>query len=77
MKNVLIVDDDILIVKLLSELLAAEDICITTASDGAEGWKKIQGERFDLLITDIWMPQVNGWGWRTCVPFLNNRTSLL
>ena len=60
MKNVLIVDDDALIVKLLSELLAAEDISISTASDGAEGWKKIQSERFDLLITDIWMPQVNG-----------------
>jgi DNA-binding response OmpR family regulator len=60
MKKILIVDDDVLIVRLLTDLLAAEDISISTASDGAEGWKKIQSERFDLLITDVWMPQVNG-----------------
>ena len=60
MKRVLIVDDDVLIVKLLSELLAADNISIVTASDGAEAWEKIQRERFDLLITDVWMPQMNG-----------------
>jgi CheY-like chemotaxis protein/anti-sigma regulatory factor (Ser/Thr protein kinase) len=60
MKKVLIVDDDALIVRLLSDLLKADNISITTASDGAEGWEKIQQEKFDLLITDIWMPKMNG-----------------
>jgi two-component system, OmpR family, response regulator len=60
MKKVLIVDDDVLIVRLLTELLEANDISITTALDGAEGWEKIRRERFDLLITDVWMPQMNG-----------------
>ena len=60
MKKVLIVDDDALIVKLLSELLKADDVAITTAGDGAEGWQKIQQEQYDLLITDIWMPNMNG-----------------
>jgi CheY-like chemotaxis protein len=60
MKNVLIVDDDALILRLLADLLQADDIAITTASDGAEGWEKLQSKKFDLLISDIWMPQMNG-----------------
>src|SRR4051812_21940057 len=60
MKKVLIVDDDALIVRLLADLLAAESLSVSSANDGAEGWEKLQREKFDLLITDIWMPQMNG-----------------
>src|SRR3954463_16481422 len=59
MKKVLIVDDDRLIVQLLTDLLKAE-VAVTPANDGAEAWEKLQREDFDLLITDIWMPQMNG-----------------
>lgn len=60
MKKVLIVDDDSLIVRLLTDLLKSDEVSITTANDGAEGWEKLQREKFDLLITDVWMPQMNG-----------------
>ena len=60
MKKVLIVDDDIVILRLLSDFLKSDDITISTAADGAEGWAKMQREKFDLLVTDIWMPQMNG-----------------
>jgi CheY-like chemotaxis protein len=59
MKKALIVDDDALIVQLLADLLKS-DVAVTTAHDGAEAWEKLQREEFDLLITDIWMPQMNG-----------------
>ncbi len=33
---------------------------ITTATDGEDGWKKYQEDDFDLIITDINMPVLNG-----------------
>jgi CheY-like chemotaxis protein len=60
MKKVLIVDDDASVVHLLTDLLKGEDLAITTANDGADGWEKIQKEKFDLLICDVWMPRMTG-----------------
>jgi CheY-like chemotaxis protein len=60
MKKLLIVDDDAAVVTLLKDLLKGDDVVITTASDGADGWERIQKEKFDLLITDVWMPRMNG-----------------
>jgi CheY-like chemotaxis protein len=60
MKKVLIVDDDASVVHLLTDLLKGDDLAITTASDGADGWEKIQKEKFDLLICDVWMPRMTG-----------------
>jgi two-component system sensor histidine kinase/response regulator len=33
---------------------------VDAASDGAAGWKALQAERYDLLITDNLMPKVTG-----------------
>src|SRR4051794_29225623 len=60
MKKILIVDDDASIVTLVKDLLKGDDVAITTASDGAQGWEKIQAEKYDLLICDVWMPHMNG-----------------
>jgi CheY-like chemotaxis protein len=60
MKKLLIVDDDASVVTLLKDLLKGDDVAITIASDGADGWEKIQKEKFDLLISDVWMPRMNG-----------------
>jgi CheY-like chemotaxis protein len=60
MKKVLIVDDDASVVHLLTDLLKGDDLAITTATDGADGWEKVQKEKFDLLICDVWMPRMNG-----------------
>lgn len=58
-KKVLIVDDDLKSTKLLSMLIGNQD-SIETASDGMEGLKKINGQRFDLIISDVHMPGMNG-----------------
>jgi CheY-like chemotaxis protein len=60
MKKLLIVDDDAAVVTLLKDMLKGDDVTITPASDGADGWEKVQQEKFDLLITDVWMPRMNG-----------------
>src|SRR6266403_688932 len=60
MKKALIVDDDASVVHLLADLLKGDDLAITTASDGVDGWEKLQKEKFDLLICDVWMPRMTG-----------------
>ena len=36
------------------------DVTIVEASDGVEGWKKMGAEKFDILLTDINMPIMDG-----------------
>ena len=60
MKKILIVDDDPVIIRLLCDILKGSEVAITTAGDGQEGWEKIQQDNFDLLISDVWMPRMNG-----------------
>jgi len=76
-KKVLIVDDDASVVNLLKDLLKGDEVAITTAPDGADGWEKIQKEKFDLLISDVWMPRMNGLELLTQVRSLTEPPSII
>ena len=56
--SVLIVEDDENIRDFLREVL--DDFLISMASDGDEAIEKIRDNRFDLVITDLRMPNVPG-----------------
>jgi DNA-binding NtrC family response regulator len=58
--RILIVDDEPEIVKLYEELLTQEGYEITTAYSGAEGLRYVREDLFDMVITDIRMPDVTG-----------------
>lgn len=58
-EKVLIVDDDLNSIKLMKLLTAGADN-IHTACDGREGLNKIEGQRFDLIISDVHMPAMDG-----------------
>ncbi len=58
--NILIAEDERNIGDLLTELLAQEDRKITLVHDGLEAVKKLREDKFDLLITDLMMPEVDG-----------------
>lgn len=60
MKRVLCIDDDAPILEMLKDVLAAVGCEVVTAKDGAEGlglWKK---SRFDLVVTDLLLPKIDG-----------------
>jgi two-component system chemotaxis response regulator CheY len=40
--------------------LKGQKLAYTEASDGAEAWSKLQAGQFDLLITDLNMPNMDG-----------------
>lgn len=60
-KKVLIVDDTLTARILLRNILESAGLTIKTANDGAEALKFLKSEAFDLLITDIEMPVMNGF----------------
>lgn len=59
-KAVLIVDDDEAIGKMLSRLLQNEGYSTKRANDGQEGLEAYNEDTFDLVITDIIMPDMEG-----------------
>jgi CheY-like chemotaxis protein len=58
-EKLLVVDDEDVILDLLSTVLEDEGI-IDTASDGAEGLKKLGEEHYGVIVTDFDMPIMNG-----------------
>ncbi len=58
--NIMVVDDEAGIRELLSEVLSGKGFNVTSARDGRESLKYMRTKNFDLLITDINMPRLNG-----------------
>lgn len=61
MKNILLVDDDEIIQKVLQKILQQSGYNVVVGSDGNEGLQKLELMPFDLIITDIMMPYLNGF----------------
>lgn len=57
-KQILIVDDDKDLVEALKTILESAGYQITTASNGNEGWEKVQKSRPDLAIVDVVMDTI-------------------
>lgn len=58
--HILVVDDDARLRDLLSRYLRNQGYLVTTAADGAEAQRRLEGLLFDLMIVDIMMPGVDG-----------------
>ncbi len=58
--NVLLVDDDPVILKLLQVNFEMEGFHVSTAQDGVEGLEKARAERPDIVLLDIMMPRMDG-----------------
>ncbi|NUU02920.1 hybrid sensor histidine kinase/response regulator [Herbaspirillum robiniae] len=59
-KKVLVVDDSLTVRELERKLLTNRGYQVTVAVDGMDGWNAVRTERFDLVITDIDMPRMDG-----------------
>ncbi|AVD88892.1 hybrid sensor histidine kinase/response regulator [Pseudomonas sp. SWI44] len=59
-KRILVVDDSLTVRELQRKLLSTRGYEVAVAVDGMDGWNALRGEDFDLLITDIDMPRMDG-----------------
>jgi two-component system sensor histidine kinase and response regulator WspE len=59
-KRVLVVDDSLTVRELQRKLLVNRGYQVAVAVDGMDGWNALRSEDFDLLITDIDMPRMDG-----------------
>lgn len=60
MKRILVVDDEEQIRIMLSQLLEREGYEVHGAENGKEGLELLQRQAFDLVITDMVMPEKDG-----------------
>ena len=58
--KILIVEDDIAFGKMLATFLERRNFSVTTTSNSNEGKEKLEEEDFDLLITDLKLPDDSG-----------------
>lgn len=61
-QKILIVEDELSIQSILKELLTDAGYIVSAASDGVEGVNLFKREAFDLVLLDIMMPQLDGYG---------------
>jgi two-component system sensor histidine kinase and response regulator WspE len=59
-KRILVVDDSLTVRELQRKLLLNRGYDVAVAVDGMDGWNALRAEDFDLLITDIDMPRMDG-----------------
>jgi CheY-like chemotaxis protein len=60
MRRVLLADDDPLLLEIAGEYLRQAGYAVTTAADGRAALRLADGGRFDLIVTDIVMPELDG-----------------
>jgi DNA-binding response OmpR family regulator len=62
MTNVLVIDDEAPIRLLCRVNLEAENMSVLEASDGPSGLERARAEQPDVILLDVMMPGLDGWG---------------
>ena len=60
MSRILVIDDEKSIRNTLKEILTYEGFEVVEAQDGMEGLKFVEKEKFDIILSDIKMPKMDG-----------------
>jgi len=59
-RRILVVDDSLTVREMQRKLLAARGYRVDVAIDGVDGWNSVRAGGYDLVITDIDMPRLDG-----------------
>jgi two-component system, chemotaxis family, sensor histidine kinase and response regulator WspE len=59
-RRILVVEDSLTVRELQRKILANAGYDVEVATDGMEGWNTARARRFDLIVTDIDMPRLDG-----------------
>ena len=61
-KRVLVVDDDDPIRTMLAKVVERQNLSVDTARDGEEAIRAIDRDGYDVILLDLMMPKVDGYG---------------
>ena len=61
-QKILVVEDDVQIQDLICEFLTTQNYEVDYASDGLLGFEKFKEKEYDLVILDVMMPKLDGYG---------------
>ncbi|NTV29467.1 MAG: response regulator [Candidatus Omnitrophica bacterium] len=61
MKKILVVDDDVNVVKLFQKRLESSGYAVISAADGEDGLRKVREVKPDLVLLDVMMPGMDGF----------------
>ena len=64
---VLVVDDDAAIRSAVRDVLESAGIAVETASNGADALEKVSRQRPRLVLLDMRMPVLDGWGFASAL----------
>ncbi len=59
-KRILVVDDSITVRELERRMLETRGYLVDLAVDGMDGWNAVRANRYDLVVSDVTMPRMNG-----------------
>ena len=59
-KRILVVDDSLTVREMERKLLEGQGYQVEVAVDGMDGWNAVRAGEFDMLLSDIDMPRMNG-----------------
>ncbi|MFM8353871.1 MAG: response regulator, partial [Gammaproteobacteria bacterium] len=59
-KRILVVDDSLTVRETERQLLASRGYAVDVAVDGLEGWSAVRLGNYDLVVSDVDMPRMNG-----------------
>jgi two-component system, chemotaxis family, chemotaxis protein CheY len=62
LKKILLLEDNLVLAEIMCEMLSSFSYVVCPASDGIRGLTRIESERYDLVISDINMPKLDGFG---------------
>ncbi len=60
-RRILVVDDDSAVRESIAEILRAEGSAVAEVSNGREAIERLRKERFDLVLSDVVMPEMDGY----------------
>ena len=59
-KHILVIDDEVIVTQVLAQLLTRSSYKVTIALNGQQGIELFRADPADLVIVDIFMPEVDG-----------------
>ena len=75
--NILVIEDERDVRELLFDILTSAHYAVKVASDGNQGLEICGKEKFDIVLTDLGMPEMSGWEVAKAIKGMDSNTTVL